>query len=139
MRMSASSSTIRMSCAMSNRTHISRCRRRTANGAAVLGHEYQPDACPARFGIFQQQLALMILHDLLDDGEAQAGALGARRHVGLGQSLAVALRQALSIVPDRPARPAGSLLHRYSDLPRRVRAGIDKTPLDRLDGVLDDV
>src|SRR3984957_20860012 len=101
MRMSASSSTIRMSCAMGDRTQIrTRVRWIGARGAAGCGDEDQRDAGPARLRIFEQQLALMVLHDLLDDGEAQAGAFGPRRDVRLAKPHAPALGQPLAVVLD---------------------------------------
>src|SRR5580700_12191114 len=98
MRMSASSSTIRMSCAMRDFAQIGRLFWIGAPGGAGLRHEDQAHPSADRLGIFQKQLALVIFHDLLDDGEPQAGTLGSRRDVGLGQSLAAALRQAFAIV-----------------------------------------
>ena len=36
--------------------------------------------------VLELDLAEMLLDDLLDDGETEPGALGARRHIGLGQA-----------------------------------------------------
>src|SRR5271167_831950 len=101
MRMSASSSTIRMSCAMSNRTQLQRLGGgvRTFRRAG-LGGEDQPDPRPLRFPIFQHQLSPVIFHDLLDDGEAQTRPLRPRRYIGLGQSLTALARQAFAVVLD---------------------------------------
>src|ERR1700746_3059616 len=100
--MSASSSTIRMSCAMGNRTQIPgrRLVRFGSDDRPGLAGEYQPNPGAAPLAVFQHQFSLMIFHDLLDDGEAQSGALRARRHIGLGKPLTALLRQALAVILD---------------------------------------
>src|SRR3954452_13749085 len=95
--MSASSSTIRMSCAMGYRTQLGGA---GSNGETSIAGKHQRHPRTARFSIFQHQLPLMIFHDLFDDSEPQAGALRARRHIGLGQPLAIVLRQAFAVVLD---------------------------------------
>src|SRR5581483_11077832 len=101
MRMSASSSTIRMSCAMADRTQLRGGEDRTeARRGVRIGGEHQPDAGAALFPISQHQLAVVIFHDLFHDSETQAGALRASRDVGLGQALAALLRQPFTIVLD---------------------------------------
>src|SRR5947209_20408024 len=99
--MSASSSTIRMSCAMGNRTQLGGgIGLDGASGGAAFTGENKPHSRAPRLAILQHQLSQMIFHDLLDDGEAQAGALGAGCYVGLGQALAILPRQALAVVLD---------------------------------------
>ena len=51
-------------------------------------------------GVGQDQLAAVVFHDPLDDGQAQAGALLAGGHIGLGQAVAVLGRQADAVVLD---------------------------------------
>src|SRR5271154_6237662 len=100
-RMSASSSTIRMSCAMADRIqfHWHGGRRGAADDLRLAGED-QPHPSAAGFAIRQHQLPMMIFHDLLHDGEAQPGAFRTGRDVGLGQALAVVPRQAFAIVLD---------------------------------------
>ena len=65
------------------------------------------------FGVDQFDRAAVLFDDLGDDGEAEAGALLARRHIGLEQPMAVFLRPALAVVGNRDAR------HLALDLRRR--------------------
>src|SRR5688572_20116309 len=116
-RMSASSSTIRMSCAMAEGPRCGEAegavvvllwivlRRRSdhtvfASGGVPGGPESQSDACAAFRTILQEQAAAMVLHDLLDDGQAEAGALLAGGHIGLGEAVAVFRRQSAAVVLD---------------------------------------
>src|SRR5690242_20186034 len=81
----------------------------------------------------------MIFHDLLDDSEAQAGALRARCHIWLGQPLAAVPRQALAVVFDRDGDET-LRLDGDDNLPGRAAdAALGDPPLDRLDRILDDV
>src|SRR5262249_21303902 len=100
-RMSASSSTIRMSCAMGSGTQLGRHNsgRGPLNDAGVADKN-QRHARPVRLPVREQQLTAVIFHDLPDDGEAQTRALGSGRHIGFGQALAALLRQALTVVFD---------------------------------------
>src|SRR5690349_25176973 len=105
---SASSSTIRMSCAMADRTQL-RWRLaydRTVYGLRLAGkHEFHPS--PASRAIRQDELSRVIFHDLFHDGEAQPGSLCSGRDIRLGQALAPVRRQALAVVfhRDRHLRP----------------------------------
>src|ERR1700732_2641556 len=121
MRISASSSTTRTSCAMDDGPCC--CdgwRLGQRSGIAGLGTvEDQHDAGAAAVAVIEDQLAAVIFHDLLDDGETEPGALGARRHIGLGQALAPFGRQAAAIVldderdlPVRIVEPHGDLAWR---------------------------
>src|SRR5262249_35860740 len=99
MRMSASSSTTRMSCAMEDllRLHGHRCRALRLF-ARLPRWEDQLYAGPAALPVLQDQLAPMLLHHLFHDREAEPCALGARGHVRLGQALASFLGQATAVV-----------------------------------------
>src|SRR6185437_13552057 len=131
MRMSASSSTIKMSCAMTDRAQFqgllggSRVCRRTNFG----GGEYQPDPRSFPLCILQHQLSLMIFHDLLDDGEAQAGPLCPGRHVRLGQPLAALLRQASAVILDNGRGLAALLGDRDADAARLTPASLGDSRL----------
>src|SRR5215472_14942050 len=135
--MSASSSTIRMSCAMGYRAQLGGFGGR-ADGRMRLAGKNQRDPSSARFPILQQQFPLVIFHDLLDDSEPQAGALRAGRHVRLGQALAVLARQAFSVVLDRDRDAAFDVTHSDRDPARRLEVTLDDSHLDRIDGVLYD-
>ena len=106
---------------------LARCRHR------VAGNHMRARARRARAGCVEQlDAAAMLLHDLADDREAEAGAPLARRHVGLEQPLAVLAREALAVVGDvdhddrrprarrrRSIRPSPALLARAR--PRSLR------------------
>src|SRR5260221_1205912 len=129
--MSASSSTISMSCAMGDRTQLRRrLGRLGADQGADIAGEYQPHARSTALAIFQHQLSLMIFHDLFDDGEAQACALSPRGHIRLGQPLAAALRQALAVILDDEHDFAVFLPRRHPNLTRRVLTALDASRLD---------
>src|SRR5437763_15390714 len=138
--MSASSSTIRMSCAMGNRTQFRGPVGRiwTERGTGIAG-EYQPHPCAATLAIFQHQLSQVIFHDLFDDSEAQPRALGSRRHIGLGEPLAALLRQAFTVILDDDQDLAVAVGHRDPNLSWRALAGLDDSRLDRFDRILADV
>src|SRR5580658_1770965 len=100
-RISASSSMTRMSCAMSRRLlhhWTTRLHGRPGRHPRLAAIEHQQDARAAAVAVLEQQLAAMVFHDLLDDGKPKAGALGARRHIGLDQPLASFVRQASAVV-----------------------------------------
>src|ERR1700761_8243414 len=100
MRISASSSTIRISCAMADRAlchGLIRCIE-TLRGANLRGGKMETDAGALRLPILQDQLSVMIFHDLLDDGQTQACALCPRGDIRLRQLLAPMLWQAFPIV-----------------------------------------
>src|SRR5271157_991400 len=101
MRISASSSTIRMSCAMDDFAQ------RHRSGIVVdglgrprLDREDEPDPGTLSTSIFEHQLSPVILHDLFDDGETEASSFGAGRHIGFGQPLTVLAWQAFAVVFD---------------------------------------
>src|SRR6266852_2046747 len=102
MRMSTSSSTIKMSCAMVDCAQLHRllCSIREFHCADLGNREDELDPRPIGLPIFQNQLAAVIFHDLLDDGETQASSLCAGRDIRLGQPLAALLRQAFAVVLD---------------------------------------
>src|SRR5260370_41045441 len=69
----------------------------------ALGREPEPrpGAAPAAVGrIVELDASAVLLEDAADDGEPEAGALLARRHIGLEQSLAVLLVQSAAVVDD---------------------------------------
>src|SRR6202045_2284946 len=89
MRISASSSTIRTSCAMADRARfhgLIRCIG-TPRSASFRGGEMEADAGTLRLFTLQNQLSMVIFHDLLDDGQTQARAFCPRGDVRLGQLL----------------------------------------------------
>src|SRR6185312_927333 len=102
-RMSSSSSTMRISDAIIDLFCFSfacRCRRTARRCCKRQDHA---DHCAAPFmeirrRIMEFELAAMVLHDLLDDGEAKPRPLLARRHIGLEKPLAIVARQSLAIV-----------------------------------------
>src|SRR5579883_1972034 len=114
-RMSASSSTTRMSCAM-------RALPFDALGFAGIGdariaaQEQQRHACAAAAAIFEAQLAAMVFHDLLDDRQTETGAAGARGDVWLSQAIALLMRQADAVVLDRNGDGAIGVGHTDADV-----------------------
>src|SRR5689334_3045205 len=106
--MSASSSTTRTSIAILRSFRFRTCSlrrpfvlRRIRNQLSErILIERQAHARTAAGAIFQRYRPGMLLDDALDDREAEAGAARARRHIGLGQPVAVG-RQADAGVLDR--------------------------------------
>src|SRR5579863_7603196 len=97
--MSASSSTIKMSCAIDLAQPRSRGDART-HARHGLRREDQLHRGAAAGAVVQYQIAGMVLHDFLDDREAETRPLRARGDIGLGQAMALALGQAASIALD---------------------------------------
>src|SRR5947209_7301191 len=98
-RISASSSTIRMSDAMTY-LPVACCfaifRSRFFGRGGVSGGKTQPHPGAAATrrdlrGIVELDAAAVVLEDAPHDGEAEAGPLLARRHIGLEQAAAVLL------------------------------------------------
>src|SRR3954451_9197598 len=144
-RMSSSSSTIRISDAITDLFSFSvfSCSGFAAGGVACLPHrqDYRNHgAAPFEEigrSVVQFEHAAMVLDDLLDDRQAKAGALFARRHIGLEQPLAILARQTLAIVDDIDADLA--VLDAGDDA---NDAGLPVLALDGLDGfgaILDDI
>src|SRR5258708_15091831 len=137
-RMSASSSTIRMSCAMTGcfrqllrRTGLARTLR------ANPPEEREGNARAAAGAILEHQRAAMIFHDFFDNRQSQSGTFGARCHIRLGEPLAVLQRQALAIVLDDDQRTVLGLDHAHGDAPMRpCRTRRRVAALDRFGGVL---
>src|ERR1700685_4677802 len=95
---SASSSMTRISSAIACRFHC-RFDRLESGGQSQIGlseDEAHPRA--AALAVLEDQLAGMFFHDLLDDREAEAGALGAGRDIGLGQAVAAIVGQAAAVI-----------------------------------------
>src|SRR5262245_56992922 len=91
--MSASSSTISTSCAMSGDPH--------SLLLDLAERSARKDKCHFRSAtvvVAEDEAPAMVLRDLLDDRQPEAGALGPRRHIGLGQALAPLDRQPLAVV-----------------------------------------
>ena len=64
-----------------------RRRRRSADGNLISTCAPRPPSARGQ-AVEQLDVAVMILEDLDDDRQAEAGAFGARRHVGLDQACA---------------------------------------------------
>src|SRR5579872_956384 len=96
-RMSVSSSTTRMSCAM-GALPFDAFGFSGVGDACIAAHEQQRHTRPAAAAILEMQFAAMVFHDLLDDRQAETGATGARRDVWLGQAIALLVRQADAVV-----------------------------------------
>src|SRR3546814_14076501 len=62
--------------------------------------DWSSDVCSSDLAVAQQQVAAVILHDLLHNCQSKSSAALARRHVGLGQAAAVDFRQAPAVVGD---------------------------------------
>src|SRR5215217_4750891 len=147
-QMSRSSSTMRISWPMTLQTVrdltsgslCGRCVRTYRRDFLRVTPEYQTDTCAATLAVIQGEIAAMIFHDLLDDGEAQARTFAARGHIGLGEPLAAFLGQALAVVVDDDAHRCVIVAQRQRDLARRQGLAGDGLPaLDRLGRVLQDV
>src|SRR5512139_1458455 len=99
-RMSGSSSTIRISCAMRNLCSLGGPGRIGRALAGLPNRQDQGDPrAGAVFTVLQHQPPPMVLHDLLHDGKAKPRALRLMSDIGLGQPVPVLLRrQADSVV-----------------------------------------
>src|SRR3954466_13930953 len=106
----------------------------TAQRVAVKDETHK--AAPARF-ILKVDAAEMFLDDLLDDGEAEAGALGAGGHIGFGQALALG-RKADAGIGDLDRQARALLADAHGDLAAFPAPGFSFVIflLDRLDSVL---
>src|SRR5262249_43644799 len=138
-RMSASSSTIKMSRAMSLEQPCARIcldglyrRRRPI-------HEDQPDRGPPARSVVQYQIAAVLLHDFFNDGEAEPGALDPRCDIGLGQAVALDLREAAAIVLDQDRGDAPLDGEADPDLARRAAGRIGEPSLDRIGRILQQI
>src|SRR5579875_224787 len=131
-RMSASSSTMRMSLGMifhARSTGALFCGRQILAGKAdralrnFASWKIKPDAgaLTAR-RIEKFDTPAMILEDLGDDREAEARAFGARRHIGLEQTMPIFVREAFAVVGDED----------FDDLLRRHVERHDDLALDGL-------
>src|SRR5215469_3200051 len=97
-RMSASSSTTRMSCAMGalpfDAFSFVSFGFIGFGDTRIAAHEQQRHARAATGTIIEAQLAAVVFHDLLDDRQTETRAAGARGDVRLGQPIALLVRQA---------------------------------------------
>src|SRR5260370_10292977 len=147
-QMSRSSSTMRMSWAMTLQTvrdglsgSLCGCRMWSSRRDFLrVTPEYQTDARTATLAVVQRKITAVIFHDLLDDRETETGALAASRHVGLGEALAPLLRQTLAVVLDDNAYNAVLVAQRDRDLAwRQPRASCGFPALDRLGRILENI
>src|SRR5512147_2544526 len=115
-RISASSSTIRMSsviarCWLAIDVHVGSIGRLTIDIDRVGAVFRNGDRChrlpenernPGAIAvpIIEQQISVMVLHDLLYDGETKAGTLGAGGHIRLGEAIPVLTGQTATVVFD---------------------------------------
>src|SRR6185503_9746938 len=101
-RISASSSTIRISALMRSLVHalfeFGLANRRLAGGREADAHQRAALARDLLGGVAQLDLSAMLLDDAADDRQAEPGALFARGDVGLQQPAAFFLRQADAVV-----------------------------------------
>src|ERR1700722_13203715 len=147
-QMSRSSSTMRMSWAMTLQTvrdglsgSLCGCRMWSSRRDFLrVTSEYQTDARAATLAVVQHEITAVIFHDLLDDGEAEACALAAGRHIRLGEALAPLFRQTFAIFLDDNAHGGVVVAQGERDFPWRERVAGSRFPaLDRLGRVLEDV
>src|SRR5260370_31261327 len=116
-QMSRSSSTMRMSWAMTLQTvrdglsgSLCGCRMWSSRRDFLrVTPEYQTDARAATLAVVQRKITAVIFHDLLDDRETEAGALAAGRHVRLGCALPPLLPEAVAAVLDNNS-PGGGVV-----------------------------
>src|SRR6185437_5020693 len=81
--------------------------------------------------ILQDQFAAMVFQNLAHDREAETCALGSRRYIGLGQPVAMFVRQADAVVCDSKDDALVSLFQRDHDTSGRVVA-LGETRIDAL-------
>src|SRR3990167_1133971 len=146
--MSRSSSTIRMSWAMTLQAvryclcgSLCGCRMRSSRRDFLrVPSEYQTDGGAATLSVLQRKITTVIFHYLLDDSQAQPRPFAAGRHVRLGQALSSFLRQTLAVVLDDNTHRRAVVLQGQRNLASRQRSGRrSPPPLDRLGRILQDV
>src|SRR5438105_7484215 len=103
--------------------------------------DYRDHRAPAAVEIWRRVVqfepAAMVLHDLLDDSEAKAGAFFARRHVGLEQPLPILARKPFAIVDNVDSY--GAILAPSLNPDCAVGTVFRIKSVNGLGGVLDDV
>ena len=109
---------------------------------SAFGGEAQPHPGAALAGLLLRRIAQLdpaavLFEDAADDGEAEAGALLAGRHVGLEQPVAVFLRQADAVVDHVDDDIVAVARRDHPDAAAAALGGGHGG--DRLGGVLDDV
>src|SRR6476619_6310824 len=119
--MSCSSSTTRMSSAINEFLWLSF--RRLGGGRFGFAGKVQRRLGAAAVGRGKGNVAAVLLDDLLDDREAQAGAVLARGHVRFENVLA-AFGQANPVVGDRDGEPLVVEAHRDRDPSAIVGLGV---------------
>src|SRR6185312_11891323 len=114
-RMSGSSSTMRMSCAM---RHLLLLTGHRSGGGLRRGTGRQDEAggraWPLR-PIVEHEAAPVVLHDLLDDSQSQSRPLRFVRDVWLGQSRPIFLRKSDSVIGHGYANTGRIILDRNLD------------------------
>src|SRR5262245_44320998 len=136
--MSDSSSTTRMSAAMDGpRRRLFRFR--SYAGIDLLAED-QADRSAATLAVAQGQEAAVVLHDLLDDGEAEARAAGARGHIRFGEALAPLDRQPPPVIADDDRHIFGAFGHPDLDPAAfAIPVVTGETPVDGLPRILQQV
>ncbi len=89
--------------------------------------------------VVQHDAPVMFFHDALDDRQAEAGALLARGHIGLGQTVPVFLRQADAIVGHADERRAAFSMPASTRMRPLIVWSSCCRGLDRLARVLDEI
>src|SRR3954469_2152448 len=140
MRISASSSTIRISCAIATLFLLYIFGGHGRRGNFGLGNNQTNLRSDAGGPVFEHEFSAMILHYLLDDGEPEAGALGPRRDIGFGQPVALLLRQSLAVIRDDDRDALIIDLQAQVHLPRRECPDIRRrTSFDGIGGILQQI
>src|SRR5215470_16693438 len=97
-RISASSSMMRMSCAILGGSCAVFCSGLSRFLATFWKNETNDRARPRSRRVVQLNQPAMVLDDARNDGEAEARALGARRHVRFDEAMSILLREAQPVV-----------------------------------------
>src|SRR5690348_12165297 len=138
-RISASSSTIRMSCAIdlaeprSGQGPDVGCRRRSP------GDENELHRGATAGTVAKNKIAAMVFHDLLDDGETEASAFGASGDIGLRQPVALGPRQASPVVFHQDRHLAWRAIDGKPDLARWLAHPVADAALNGVGRVLQQI
>src|SRR5690242_1381833 len=102
--MSASSSTMRISAAISYTPLCRHGELRFEDWREHQGHTRAASAVEISRRVIEHHASLMFLHDPLDDGEAEARAFRARRHIRLRQTITILVGQANAVIGNADKR-----------------------------------
>ena len=94
---------------------------------------------PAAGPVEKGDLAQMLLDDLLDDREAEAGAAHAGRHIGLGQPLAVLGEADAGVEHVDDELPVLVVQLQLDAIAGEAMLAAIASAFDRLDAILDDI